>query len=59
MENGELPEFTGVGIGNLLGRLNELYGPDHSCRISEALPHGLKIDIRIPFEIHSAGTDAP
>jgi len=59
MENGKLPEFTGVGIGNLLGRLEELYGPDHSCRISGALPHGLEIEIRIPFETLSADSDSP
>ncbi len=50
MEEGKLPEFTGVGLRNTRDRLAELYGSAHSCRISEALPHGLKIDIRIPFE---------
>jgi len=51
--DGKLPEFSGVGIANTRDRLEELYGRAHSCRISEALPHGLKIDIRIPFETES------
>ena len=53
MENGVLPEFRGVGIKNTRERLKELYGPAHSCKISEALPHGLKIDIRIPYEVET------
>ena len=53
MENGELPEFRGVGIKNIRERLKVLYGSTHSCRISEALPHGLKIEIRIPLEVET------
>lgn len=49
-KDGKLPDFSGVGLANTLGRLQELYGERHSCKIGTALPHGLKIDIRIPFE---------
>ena len=57
MENGELPAFRGVGIKNIRERLKVLYGATHSCRISEALPHGLKIEIRIPFEVETRISD--
>lgn len=49
-ENGKLPKFSGVGLRNTQERLQELYGAKHSCKIGTALPHGLKIEIRIPFE---------
>ncbi len=49
-ENGKLPKFTGVGLTNTQERLQELYGAKHSCKIGSALPHGLKIEIRVPFE---------
>ncbi|MEX2489845.1 MAG: histidine kinase [Pseudomonadales bacterium] len=48
--DGALPEFRGVGLANTRHRLRELYGDRHSCRFSEAKPHGLNIEIRIPFE---------
>ena len=57
MENGELPTFRGVGIKNIRERLKVLYGAAHSCRIGEALPHGLKIEIRIPFEVETRISD--
>lgn len=50
MQNGKLPEFSGVGIANTQHRLQELYGSKHSCRFSQALPHGLCVEIRIPLE---------
>jgi LytS/YehU family sensor histidine kinase len=49
-ENGRLPEFKGVGLQNTRDRLRELYGARHSCKFGSALPHGLKVEIRIPFE---------
>ena len=45
-----MPEFTGVGLTNTRERLKELYGNAQSCKFSQALPRGLQIDIRIPFE---------
>lgn len=50
LEMGKLPEFTGVGLVNTRERLRELYGDKHSCKFTQALPHGLKIEIRIPLE---------
>jgi two-component system LytT family sensor kinase len=47
---GEAPSFGGVGIANTRERLSELYGSKHSCKFLPALPHGLKIEIRIPYE---------
>ena len=49
LESGQKPNFSGVGIRNTLERLEELYGKQHSCKFSPVLPHGLKIEIRIPF----------
>ncbi len=51
LDHGKLPEFKGVGLQNTRDRLQELYGARHSCKFGSALPHGLKIEIRIPFEI--------
>jgi LytS/YehU family sensor histidine kinase len=39
-----------VGLRNTRERLHELYGNQHSFRLSETDPHGLTIHIRIPFE---------
>ncbi len=49
-ENGKLPNFKGVGLANTRERLTQMYGDHHSCKFGGALPHGLKIEIRIPFE---------
>jgi sensor histidine kinase YesM len=57
MVNGELPTFTGVGIINTQERLEELYGPSHSCSIKNVLPHGLRVEIRIPFEPMKSSTE--
>jgi signal transduction histidine kinase len=50
-EDGRMPEFNGVGIVNTRDRLQELYGERQSCKFSQALPHGLSIEIRIPYEV--------
>lgn len=50
-EDGRMPEFSGVGLVNTRERLLQLYGDRQSCRFSQALPHGLKIEIRIPYEV--------
>lgn len=55
--DGQLPEFRGVGLANTRHRLQELYGDKHSCRFSEASPHGLHVDIRIPLEKESPCTN--
>lgn len=48
--NGEIPDSSGVGLRNTRERLFELYGSQHSFRLSQTDPHGLTISIRIPFE---------
>ena len=48
--DGEIPDANGVGLRNTRERLHELYGNQHSFRLSETSPHGLTISIRIPFE---------
>jgi len=47
---GEVPAFGGVGIVNTRERLAELYGASHSCKFLPSLPHGLQIEIRLPYE---------
>lgn len=49
-ENGKLPDMNGVGLANTRERLAQLYGKSHSCEFGAAEPHGLKIEIRIPYE---------
>lgn len=48
--DGEIPDSKGVGLRNTRERLFELYGSQHSFRLSKTEPHGLTISIRIPFE---------
>ncbi|HIG40753.1 MAG TPA: sensor histidine kinase [Gammaproteobacteria bacterium] len=51
LKRGERPSFSGVGIANTLDRLQELYGDKHECKFLPVLPHGLKVEIRIPFDV--------
>ncbi len=51
---GDIPDAKGVGLRNTRERLQELYGSQHSFRLSHTEPHGLTISIRIPFEKHRA-----
>jgi two-component sensor histidine kinase len=48
--DGQIPDANGVGLRNTQERLAELYGSQHSFRLSRTDPHGLTISIRIPFE---------
>ncbi len=48
--DGCIPDANGVGLRNTQERLAELYGNKHSFRLSETSPHGLTVNIRIPFE---------
>ena len=48
--DGMIPDASGVGLRNTRERLHELYGNQHSFRLSETSPHGLTISIRVPFE---------
>ena len=46
---GEEPVFSGVGLQNTKERLKELYGDNYSLKFLPVLPHGLNVNIRIPF----------
>jgi len=48
--DGNIPSSNGVGLRNTRERLTELYGVQHSFRLSQTDPHGLTISIRIPHE---------
>jgi two-component system LytT family sensor kinase len=48
--DGLIPDANGVGLRNTRERLLELYGGRHSFRLSKTSPHGLTVNIRIPFE---------
>jgi len=48
--DGQIPSANGVGLRNTRERLAELYGSRHSFRLSETQPHGLTVNIRVPFE---------
>ncbi|MDX1460560.1 MAG: histidine kinase [Xanthomonadales bacterium] len=53
--DGQIPGATGVGLRNTRERLQELYGKQHSFRLSAGDPNGLVVNIRIPLE---TGRDA-
>ena len=48
--DGQIPDANGVGLRNTRERLAELYGNRHSFTLSPTDPHGLTINIRIPYE---------
>lgn len=48
--DGQIPDANGVGLRNTRERLAELYGSRHSFALSKTDPHGLTINIRIPYE---------
>jgi len=48
--NGQIPDASGVGLRNTRERLAELYGSRHSFRLSPTDPHGLTVNIRIPYQ---------
>jgi hypothetical protein len=52
--DGQIPDATGVGLRNTRERLVELYGSKHSFRLKKTDPHGLTINIRIPYETHAS-----
>jgi LytS/YehU family sensor histidine kinase len=48
--DGQIPDANGVGLRNTRERLVELYGNQHSFRLSKTDPHGLTVNMRLPFE---------
>lgn len=55
IENGQLRRCNGVGLPNIQERLNSLYTNDYSFVISHNKPNGVKVSIRIPFEVGEDG----
>ena len=53
LDKGKLPEFMGVGIANTQDRLVQFYGKGHTCDFQNVEPHGLRIEITIPYESES------
>jgi two-component sensor histidine kinase len=51
--DGQIPDANGVGLRNTRERLIELYGNQHSFRLSKTEPHGLTVSIRIPHQTDS------
>jgi two-component system LytT family sensor kinase len=47
--DGNIPSEKGVGLRNTRERLATIYGSEHSIKLSETMPHGLTICIRIPY----------
>ncbi|WP_411358413.1 sensor histidine kinase [Pseudidiomarina salilacus] len=45
-----LQKAGGVGLANTRDRLQALYGKSYSFTLSTNKPHGMRIEIRIPFE---------
>jgi two-component system, LytTR family, sensor kinase len=41
---------TGIGLANTRARLAHLYGENHSLKISNAEPSGVRVTLEIPFE---------
>jgi two-component system, LytTR family, sensor kinase len=48
--DGQMPRSNGVGLNNTRERLQQLYADNHACTFSNVEPHGLKVNIRIPYE---------
>ena len=48
--------LKGVGLANIRERLQTLYGKNQSCRFSNTQPHGLKIEINIPYELQDTSS---
>ncbi|GAA6186669.1 MULTISPECIES: sensor histidine kinase [Alteromonadaceae] len=52
IENGQLNRSNGVGLPNIQERLNSLYSNNFSYVVSHNQPTGIKVSIRIPFEVN-------
>ncbi|WP_448211662.1 sensor histidine kinase [Colwellia sp. MEBiC06753] len=53
IQNGNLSREKGVGLANTRERLTALYRDNFSLVVSNNLPSGVKVNIRIPFELGS------
>ncbi|MBT0587191.1 sensor histidine kinase [Alteromonas oceanisediminis] len=57
IDAGKLVREHGVGLPNIRERLQSLYGRDFSFVIANNQPTGLRISIRIPYELKEASND--
>lgn len=55
ISNGQLQRHGGVGLSNIRERLQSLYGNNFSFVIAHNAPSGVKVSIRIPYQV---GQDA-
>lgn len=51
IKKGNLYRENGVGLANTRERLQALYGNDFSLVVSNNVPNGVKVNIRMPYEI--------
>ena len=60
IKNGQLPISKGGGVGlhNIQERLEALYFNNYSFVISHNYPTGIKVNIRIPYEISENSSDS-
>jgi LytS/YehU family sensor histidine kinase len=59
IKNGQLPisHSSGVGLPNIQERLHALYTDNFSFDISHNYPSGVKVNIRIPYEINEQSNE--
>lgn len=57
IEDGKLSRENGVGLPNIRERLQSLYDNNFSFVISHNQPTGVKVNIRIPYEVSRDGKD--
>ncbi|MFD2166712.1 sensor histidine kinase [Thalassotalea euphylliae] len=53
IKNGNLHRENGVGLANTRERLTALYKDNYSLVVSNNVPSGVKVNIRIPYELGS------
>ncbi|WP_100642317.1 sensor histidine kinase [Alteromonas facilis] len=57
IKDGKLTRENGVGLPNIRERLHSLYGKNFSFVIANNQPKGLRVSIRIPYEVKEAEND--
>jgi two-component system LytT family sensor kinase len=56
--DGGLPEGKGVGLRNVFERLRVLYGEASHSSARNLEPHGLQVELKLPFETRGASSEA-
>lgn len=51
IKNGNLHRENGVGLANTRERLQALYGGNYALVVSNNTPNGVKVNIRMPYEV--------